>query len=374
MANLGVRIHKMNVIIGNDAAAAAAAAAATSSAMNNLVAAAPTVCKPHHSTLETSLSLFLCMGLVVSYLPQIIRIILKRSSVGFSPWFLFLGATSSASSFLNVVSVQWAVVSCCQWLSTGACAESLLGIVQVGLQWLLFMTVFVLFLVYYPRDLRYERSIALSGGPDGDGEEDASDSSESDLDSIDSHIAENYSRADGDATDSSFTGASPSAVAEGAAASGVTADSSAGHSPDASGIASRITIDDDDEDDDNERSSSAFSRLVPTFWPVWKAPRKYAPSPLTKVVSTNGEQLPANATSQAAGAGATSSGSPSANGNGQASEANIAAASAPADHLAPPRVRLQVPTGLRRKRRRVKVRSPEWNLALSLAWLVAFHL
>ena len=77
---------------------------------------APSECKPHHSTLEASLALFLCMGLIVSYLPQIARIIIKRTSLGFSPWFLFLGATSSASSFLNVVALQWGVIRCCRWL------------------------------------------------------------------------------------------------------------------------------------------------------------------------------------------------------------------------------------------------------------------
>lgn len=56
------------------------------------------------------------MGLIVSYLPQIIRILIKKTSLGFSPYFLFLGATSSASSFLNVVSLQWAIITCCQWL------------------------------------------------------------------------------------------------------------------------------------------------------------------------------------------------------------------------------------------------------------------
>lgn len=76
----------------------------------------PPECQPHHSTIETSIALFLCFGLVVSYLPQIVRIILKRSSLGFSPWFLFLGATSSASSFLNVVSLQWSIISCCKWM------------------------------------------------------------------------------------------------------------------------------------------------------------------------------------------------------------------------------------------------------------------
>lgn len=87
------------------------------------------------------LSIFLCAGLVVSYLPQIIRIIVKKSSQGFSPWFLLLGATSSASSFLNVVALQWGIVRCCSSLSGAECARSLLGIAQVFLQWFMFTLV-----------------------------------------------------------------------------------------------------------------------------------------------------------------------------------------------------------------------------------------
>lgn len=299
----------------------------------------PSNCKPHHSALETSLSLFLCLGLVISYLPQIIRIFIKKSSLGFSPYFLFLGATSSASSFLNVVSLQWSIITCCQWLTTGACAESLLGVVQVGLQWLLFMVVFFLFLIFYPRELRYERAITLTGPSRQLTAEDVANGYESDstgdLDSVDSHIAENYSTFEnvagtqGDASE--FT--------------------NGGDSPDASGAISRLLA-----EEEEERSSSAFSRLVPTFWPVWKAPRK--PSPLAQNGSYNAERLPANALPQ--------DGIAEANAEEEQQQDLL-------PHSIDRQAQLGVPRELRRKRR-VKRRTKDWGLALSLAWLVAFHL
>lgn len=95
-------------------------------------------CTPHHSLPTLLLGLFLCLGLVISYLPQLYRIIHLRSSLGFSPWFLLLGATSSASTFLNVVALQWNSVRCCKVLSKGECAEGLVGVMQVGLQWGMF--------------------------------------------------------------------------------------------------------------------------------------------------------------------------------------------------------------------------------------------
>jgi PQ loop repeat len=99
-----------------------------------------------HNSLAFTLSACISVGLVASYLPQHYRIISSRSSEGFSPWFLLLGmlrsplflrryytsfsfdrdrrvpkigATSSASSLLNVIALQWRVVRCCgEWVGT----------------------------------------------------------------------------------------------------------------------------------------------------------------------------------------------------------------------------------------------------------------
>ena len=87
---------------------------------------------PHDRT-AMILSLLIIGGMIISYLPQVspvqcgeggkaedegqhYRIIHARSSEGFSPWFLLLGATSSASSMLNIVTLQWGQVACCQYL------------------------------------------------------------------------------------------------------------------------------------------------------------------------------------------------------------------------------------------------------------------
>lgn len=65
----------------------------------------------------TILSSLLIAGLVASYLPQHLRIIIHRSSQGFSNGFLFLGATSGASSLLNVITLQRQELFCCsEWV------------------------------------------------------------------------------------------------------------------------------------------------------------------------------------------------------------------------------------------------------------------
>ncbi|KIR63942.1 hypothetical protein I314_02723 [Cryptococcus bacillisporus CA1873] len=119
-------------------------------------------CQNNHNVLTLLLSLALCTGLIISYLPQHIRIISAKSSEGFSPWFLLLGATSSASAMLNILIVQWPLFRCCRILSAGSCFESLLGFLQVTLQWILFTVILVLYLIYFPKHLKYERVIPVA--------------------------------------------------------------------------------------------------------------------------------------------------------------------------------------------------------------------
>ena len=66
------------------------------------------------------------------------RIIRNKTSEGISPWYLLLGSTSAASSLLNILVLQWHVLRCCSHWGFGGCLENVLGILQIGLQWLSF--------------------------------------------------------------------------------------------------------------------------------------------------------------------------------------------------------------------------------------------
>lgn len=63
---------------------------------------------------------------------------------------------------LNILIVQWPLFRCCRTLSAGSCFESLLGFLQVTLQWLLFTIILVLYLIYFPKHLKYQRVIPVS--------------------------------------------------------------------------------------------------------------------------------------------------------------------------------------------------------------------
>ncbi|GMK55812.1 hypothetical protein CspeluHIS016_0208680 [Cutaneotrichosporon spelunceum] len=124
-------------------------------------------CPNNHDPYTLTLSVLLCIGLVISYLPQHYRIVSEGTSEGLSPWFLLLGATSSASGMLNLLILQWPLFQCCRVVSGGQCAESLLRFIQVGLQWLLFSIILVLYIVYFPQT-PHMRPLSLQGHADPD--------------------------------------------------------------------------------------------------------------------------------------------------------------------------------------------------------------
>lgn len=105
------------------------------------------------SYLNLALSIFILLGILVSYLPQHYRIISRGTSEGISPFFILLGTTSGTCAFANilVLPASRADVACCKTVSAFECTAGLLGIAQVGVQWFCFSVITLLFLVFFPR-------------------------------------------------------------------------------------------------------------------------------------------------------------------------------------------------------------------------------
>lgn len=80
------------------------------------------------------------LGLLVSYLPQHYRIISRGTAEGISPYFVLLGTTSATAGFANILTVppSRAAMSCCKEIESFECAAGMLGIAQLGAQWLCF--------------------------------------------------------------------------------------------------------------------------------------------------------------------------------------------------------------------------------------------
>jgi uncharacterized protein with PQ loop repeat len=71
------------------------------------------------SILNFSVSLALALGIIVSYLPQHIRIIRRRTSEGISQWFLLLGVSSGVSAMCNIFLFSSKIFSCCTIIVSG---------------------------------------------------------------------------------------------------------------------------------------------------------------------------------------------------------------------------------------------------------------
>ncbi|KKA28889.1 hypothetical protein TD95_004162 [Thielaviopsis punctulata] len=96
-------------------------------------------------------SLFILIGLLVSYLPQHWRIYSRGTAEGISPYFVLLGTTSATAGFANILTTEPSRqdIACCKLVGPLDCAFGLLGIAQLGVQWMCFIAIMVLYLVYF---------------------------------------------------------------------------------------------------------------------------------------------------------------------------------------------------------------------------------
>ncbi|KAJ1931958.1 hypothetical protein GGF37_007219 [Kickxella alabastrina] len=116
----------------------------------------PTICGEVPSSQNTVLTALLCVGTFLSYLPQHIKILQRRSSDGLSPYFILLGTVGAGSNITNIILLQFIVLQCCTVQTAGQCVASLLGIAQVCIQGLMFYVTFVLFMWFFPAQSKYE--------------------------------------------------------------------------------------------------------------------------------------------------------------------------------------------------------------------------
>ncbi|KAF2241003.1 PQ loop repeat protein-like protein [Trematosphaeria pertusa] len=108
----------------------------------------------HPDIFNFSVSVFIVLGILVSYLPQHYKIIARRSSRGLSPMFVLLGTVSGTASIANILTLPESTrdMGCCSKIGTFPCAAALLGIAQIGVQWTCFFFIMLLFLIFFPRN------------------------------------------------------------------------------------------------------------------------------------------------------------------------------------------------------------------------------
>uniref|UniRef100_A0A1D1XIM6 Uncharacterized protein C4C5.03 n=1 Tax=Anthurium amnicola TaxID=1678845 RepID=A0A1D1XIM6_9ARAE len=115
----------------------------------------PSTCISDNKPIDVYLSVMIAIGVLISFLPQIYKIINYKTSEGISPWFLMLGTMSSTCVLFNIVILQFNVIKCCQVVSGITCFENTLGIIQLAVIWFMCLLIFVLFFVYFPSQRKY---------------------------------------------------------------------------------------------------------------------------------------------------------------------------------------------------------------------------
>lgn len=104
------------------------------------------------NSLTVALAAVLVVGILLSYVPQHVKILGRRSSEGLSPWWVLLGGLSSIAAIGNIMTLPTSRqdMACCKELDPGQCAAALLGVTQIGVQWTSFMFIVLLYLVFFP--------------------------------------------------------------------------------------------------------------------------------------------------------------------------------------------------------------------------------
>ncbi|KAL2888821.1 ATP synthase F0 [Ceratocystis lukuohia] len=96
-------------------------------------------------------SVFILAGLLGSYLPQHWRIYSRRTTEGISPYFVLLGTTSATAGFANIITTEPSRqdIACCKIVDGFDCAVGLLGIAQLGVQFLCYVAILLLYLIFF---------------------------------------------------------------------------------------------------------------------------------------------------------------------------------------------------------------------------------
>lgn len=95
---------------------------------------------------QFAVSLFICIGILVSYLPQHYTIIARRSSAGISPYFVLLGTTSLSFAFAYMLALPASRddMACCRVNHSLSCFAGVLGVVQIAVQFFCFWLMYEL--------------------------------------------------------------------------------------------------------------------------------------------------------------------------------------------------------------------------------------
>ncbi|EGC31547.1 hypothetical protein DICPUDRAFT_57646 [Dictyostelium purpureum] len=100
-----------------------------------------------------ALGCILLIGCCFSVIPQHVKIIKTKSVIGLSFLWMFLGNMNQFGGFVNMFVLKYPQIQACTVLGFSTCGPSLLSLFQSFGIWLLSFPIYILYLIYAPRDL-----------------------------------------------------------------------------------------------------------------------------------------------------------------------------------------------------------------------------
>ncbi|RCK56415.1 Uncharacterized protein C4C5.03 [Candida viswanathii] len=112
------------------------------------------------STVNFVFLILISIGIIISYIPQYHRILVKRTSEGLSTNFLLLGSCSSIFTLTNIILVSSKARQCCSSgaLDTFNCINSQLNLFQIGIQCTCAILILVLVLVVTRDSIKQDKA------------------------------------------------------------------------------------------------------------------------------------------------------------------------------------------------------------------------
>ncbi|KAH3762226.1 PQ loop repeat protein [Pelomyxa schiedti] len=107
---------------------------------------------PYVSPMGIALGVILTVAIVISILPQHVKILRKRTHVGLSFLALFLQNVNQFSCAMNSVLLKEPQFKACVVLSFGQCLPSLLSFIQLFATWLFTAPIYVYYLIFFQHD------------------------------------------------------------------------------------------------------------------------------------------------------------------------------------------------------------------------------
>lgn len=108
------------------------------------------ICSIYENPLKSTFitSVIISIGIVISYVPQHVKIVQTRSSIGLSPVFLLLSSLSGIAATSNLILLSYISLPCCTTLTPFECVNSQISLIQVGLQTISTLLIVVLCVIF----------------------------------------------------------------------------------------------------------------------------------------------------------------------------------------------------------------------------------